>query len=129
MVLTKQNKKLYVPNTTLYLNTQLPPADDGEWFLWKFWNPKMWELKISFKYLFLSDKNRKPCFMDLTDPFFPISEIFFFNLPKFGKIGHFLTKILKFYLKNVENKSEYFLRKFLQKTSGFFFFENSVFLR
>ena len=32
----------------------------------------------------------------------------FFNLPKSCKISVFLTKILKFVQKNVENKSKYF---------------------
>ena len=32
------------------VNTQLLPADDGEWFLWKFRNQKMWVLKISIKF-------------------------------------------------------------------------------
>ena len=31
-------------------NTQLPPTDDGEWFLWKFQNQTMWVLKISIKF-------------------------------------------------------------------------------
>ena len=47
---------------------------------------------------------KNPFFTGLTDPYFPIC-----------KIGRFLAKILKFYLKIVEN--EYFLKNFLQKKS------------
>ena len=54
----------------------------------------------------------RPVFSDLGD--------FFFNLQNFCKIGRFLTKILKFYLKNVENKSKHFLKKCLHKKSDFF---------
>ena len=63
---------------------------------------------------------KKPVLRARPTHFFPIWQICFFNLPKFCKIGRFLTKILIFYLKNVENKSEYFLNKFLQKKSDFF---------
>ena len=65
---------------------------------------------------------KKPLFYGRDRPIFPIWQIFFFffNFTKFCKKGRFLTKILKFYLKNVENKSEYFLKKFLQKSLIFF---------
>ena len=79
------------------------------------------------KLILLGDK-KKPYLTGPTDPYFPICQIFFFQICQICKISHFLTKILKFQLKNVENKSEYFLKKFLQKEVRFLF-ENSVFLR
>ena len=53
-------------------------------------------------------------------PVFPDLRDFFFQFAKILENGLFLTKILKFYLKNVGNKSKYFLKKFLQKKSDFF---------
>ena len=79
--------------------------------VWECWHHKKGQWIFGVK----AKKKENPVLRARPTHFFLFGRFFFFNLPKFCKICLFLTKILKFYLKNVENKSEYFLKKILQK--------------
>ena len=117
-------------NTSQVSSRKLMAKNLLMWFQWRSWFP---EIKKSFTFPGmghkwpLGDEKKTPVLWARPTHFFRFGRIFFSDLPKFCKICRFLTKIFTFYLKNVENKSEYFLKKFLQKSQ--IFLENSVFLR
>ena len=56
----------------------------------------------------LGNEKKNPVLRAQPTRFFSDFGDFFFNLPKFCKIGRFMTKILKFYRKNVENNQNIF---------------------
>ena len=74
----------------------------------QLWTIKSNKLTQIWHVLQATKKKKKKTFFGRDPPIFPIWQIFF------------LTQILKFYLKNAENKSEHFLKKFLQKKSDIF---------